>query len=453
MNRLLLTIAAGVLVFAPPALAIDVHVGSETVGQGYQLINTSGDVLKRSRINQFLRLDVLDLTGDKTNKISFVSSFRFDGDFGITDAELDTIEQLQNNQLSIMYAYFDFRGLLDTMDIRLGRQLIIDDMDFTMFDGLKFDYRFPYYFGVQVVAGTEAKNAGFLGVLTSTQLEVDGDGGDNDAADDHLDEQTGIVVGGGLFLHGLRDHHGKLGYRRIMNTDGDVDTEKVFLNYHYRIIPRLHVSAGAAWDFVINDASDVRAAIRSPGIADLLDIELAYWRLVPSFEGSSIFNVFNTKPLNDVDLRCRFHIGSKLSYYAGGYLRLFGNDKDADDAADEGVKDIGARIGGRAKLSRFAHMGFDASYQTGYGDMTVIDVYGGYSFLDGSLGLTPRFTAVLFDDAVQDRLEANSFGGQIGVSYRIGRMARFHLISEINSNQIESLQFRMFGLVDLDFWL
>ncbi len=437
------------MLVAPKAAAVDVHVGSETIGQGYQLINSSGDILKRSRINQFLRLDVLDLSGDKSNSYSFVSSLRFDGDFGITDAESETIEQLQNNQLSVMYAYFDMRNIADSMDLRLGRQLIIDDMDFTMFDGLRFTYHTPWHLGVEVMAGTEVKNAGFLGVISVTQLEVDGDGGD----DEQIDERTGIVVGGALTLENLRDHHGKLGYRRIMNTDTDVDAERLYLNYHYRILPQLHVSYAAAYDFVISDVSDIRAEIRSPGIADLLDIELAFWRLVPSFEGSSIFNVFSIEPLNDIDLRFRFHLGKHISTYVGGYLRLFGNDKDEDETVDEGVKDIGAKLGGRAKLGGHGYIGLDASYQTGYGDQTVIDLFAGYGFLDDALKITPRFTAVLFDDAVQERFEANSFGGQLGVSYRIGRMAKFHLLGELNSNRIESMQFRMFGLVDLDFWL
>lgn len=441
--------AALLLATAAPARAVDVHIQSETLAQGYQLITSGGDVLRRSRLNQFLGLDVLDMMGDRTNSISFVSSFRFDSDFGITDPEADSIDALKNNNLSIMFAYFDFRRLGGMFDVRLGRQLLIDDMDFTMFDGLRFAYHTPVYFGIEVVAGLEVKNAGTIGVISSTQLEVDGDGAFDGAEDDEL----GIVVGGSLFLEGLRDHHGKLGYRRIMTTDGDPDAERVFFNYGFRILPQLHVSAAAAWDFVISDLSDVRAEIRAPKLADFLDIEFAFWRLVPSFEGSSIFNVFSIQPMNDLDLRFRFHIARNVNAYVGGYLRLFGNEKDADDTVDEdGVKDWGARAGGRIKLGA-GHIGLDASHQGGYGDMTVIDLFGGYAFLDRTLGLDGRLTTVVFEDSVQEQLSATSFGAQIGISYRLARLAKFHLISEINTNRIETVQFRMFGLVDLDFWL
>lgn len=450
--RWLAVFAVAVGGLAPgPAAAVDVHISSTTIGQGYQLITSSGDVLKRSRLNQFLGLDVLDWTGDKTNLLSFVSSFRFDSDFGITDAEADNIEQLKNNNLSILYAYFQVKGLADLMDIRLGRQLLIDDMDFTMLDGLRLVFHTPAHLGIEVYTGVEAKNAGLLGVITSTQLELDGDGGN----DDDIDDSVGIVVGAAIMLENLRAHHGKIGYRRIMTSDGDVvDAERVFLNYHVRALPQLHLNAAVAWDFVINDMTDIRFGVRSPRIANLLDIEVNYFRLVPSFEGSSIFNIFSTEPINDIDYRLRFHIARGISVYAGGYVRLFGNETDSDDELDEDViKDIGARAGGRVRLAANAHLGLDAIYQTGYSDMLVIDVFGGYGFLDNTLVLDGRLTSVTFEDDLQKRLEATSFGVQVGLTYKIPRLAKFHMISELNTNKLESVQFRMFGLVELDFWL
>ncbi len=432
------------LLLAIPAQAVDVHVSSQTVGQGYQLITAGGDVLKRSRLNQFLGLSVLDFMGDNTNSMSFVSSFRFDSDFGITESEQDAIPQLTNNNLSVMYLYLDFQDLGGMIDLRVGRQLLIDELDFTMLDGLRLRYETGLNFGVEVVSGLEVKNAAALGVISSTQLEVDG------APED---EDEGLVIGGALYLYGLRAHHGKLGYRRIMTFDGDLDAERVFGNYHIRIIPQLHLHVGWAYDLVISDISDIRAQIRVPKLGDMVDIELAYLRLVPTFEGSSIFNVFNTMPMNDVDARVRVHIARGISAYVGGYMRLFGNDIDDDDEGDDGIKDFGGRLGGSMQIGRFGNVGLDANYQTGYGDYSVVDLHGGYGFLDGDLRVHGRATAVIWEDIAQPTFSATSFGGLLGLSYQIRNMAKFHLISEINSNKIESLQYRMYGLVDLDFWL
>ena len=52
-----------------------------------------------------------------------------------------------------------------------------------------------------------------------------------------------------------------------------------------------------------------------------------------------------------------------------------------------------------------------------------------------------------------ERLEGVSFGTQLGLAYRIENKARFHVIGELNTNRFEELQFRFYGLVDLDFWL
>ena len=449
-----LALAVAVGLWAVPAKAVDVRISSETVGQGYQLITATGDVLKRSRLNQMLGLQVLDMTGDKTNLISFVTQLRFDSDFGLTGSELDAITQLKNNNLSILYAYFQVQGLLRRLDIRLGRQLQIDDFDFLMFDGLRLKYTSKQHFGLEVFSGAEVKNAGFLSVISDSQLESDGDGAGQ------LDERVGVVIGATLSLENFRDHHTRVGYRRIMDADGPVDQERIFLSTHHRIdlknhaVPSLHLAASAAWDFVIGDVNDIRADLRLPGIADLLDVELSYLRLVPSFEGSSIFNVFNTMPLNDIDARLRFHIGQRATAYVGSYVRLFGNDKDADDQVeDDGVRDVGIRAGGRVRFDPAGWLELDASYQFGYGDMTVIDLGGGYAFLGRTLGLRGRLTTIVFEDAVQAKLNGTSFGAEVGLSYKVRDMAKFHLVGEVNTNKIESVAFRVFGLVELDFWL
>ena len=198
-----------------------------------------------------------------------------------------------------------------------------------------------------------------------------------------------------------------------------------------------------------------------PGLADVLDVELAYWKLIPTFEGSSIFNVFSTQPMNDVDLRFRYHFSQSASAYLGGYTRLFSNlvDSDYDDQDkndeihDDLLVDIGFRTGGRFKFSDRARIEVDCSYQTGYGDMAVIDLGGGYEFLDHRLDLTARFTTVIFEDALLSQLKGASIGGQLGLAYTLPSLAKFHLISEINSNKFETVQFRMFGLIDLEVWL
>ena len=202
------------------------------------------------------------------------------------------------------------------------------------------------------------------------------------------------------------------------------------------------------------DVSDSLATVRAPGLAGFMDVEVAYMRLIPTFEGSSIFNVFSTMPLNDVNLRMRFHLTPTISTYIGGYLRMFGNDKDENDTIeDEGIKDLGGRVGGQIKFGKRGHLGLDVTYQQGYGDYTIFDLGGGYKFLDNTLGLQGRLTTIIFDDVLQEQLNGTSFGFQVGLSYKLKKLMRFHLMSELNTNKIQSIQYRLFGLIELDVWL
>jgi hypothetical protein len=445
-----LTVVLIASLWATPSFGINFRVQSETIGQGYQIITLNGDIIKRHRLNQFLSLNAFDMTGDGSNRISFSSSFRLDSDFGISDRDMDRVDQLRNHDMALMFGYINVNRWANMIDLRLGRQLLIDDMDFTMMDGLRTVVHTPWHVGVEVYAGAESKNAGYIGTITSTQLESDGSGGGSDVVDD----EVALVFGGSVLLENLTNHHGKIGYRRIQTMDSDVDGERVFANYHVRVLPQLHIAASAAWDFVIADVSDVLATIRAPGIANLVDIELSYWRLIPTFEGSSIFNVFAIEPMNDIDARVRFHLGPGISTYVGGYLRLFRNDPDNnDEGVEDVVKDMGARAGGQVRFGRRGHLGLDVTYQQGYGDLTILDFGGAYNLHDNQWQLTGRLTTVIFDDELQENLNGTSFGVQLGARYEPVETARIHLMTELNTNRFETIQFRVLGMVELDFWL
>jgi len=435
---------------APSAEAVNTRVQYETIGQGYQILTIDGEVIKRHRLNQFLNLHAYDITGDGTNLVSFSSSFRFDSDFGISKGEMEKMDQLRNHNLSLMFGYINVHRWLNLLDVRLGRQLLIDDMDFTMMDGVRTVIHTPWHIGIETYAGTEAKNAGYIGVITTTQLESDGDNGGHG----NPDEETSIVMGGSLMLEDLKNHHGKIGYRRVQTVDGSVDGERIFANYHIRVLPQLHVATAASWDFLIMDVSEIQATVRATKLAKFLDVELSYWRLIPTFEGSSIFNVFSVEPMNDIDGRLRFHLSKNVQAYTGGYVRLFRNDPDSNDVnVDDWVKDIGARAGGQVRFGNRGHLGLDVTYQQGYGDLTIFDVGGAYNLLDHKMQLNGRLTTIIFDDELQENLNGTSFGVQMGARYSPASNTRLHWLTELNTNRFEKIQFRVFAMVELDFWM
>lgn len=454
MTRLATWLILGSLALAGQARAVDAQITSETIGQGYQLITATGEVLKRSRIHEMLGANVYDILGDGTNSLFVVSQFRFATDFGFSDTETTNIPTIKNNNFSVLYLYVEARNLAGFLDIRAGRQLIVDDADYTMFDGGLFTFHTPVFLAFDAYSGVEVKNGGALEAISDTQLELDG------AAED---ASTGIVIGASVYTEGLRAHSARIGWRRIMTTsqssplggsENFVDMEKVFANYYVRALPNLHLGASAAFDLVNMTISDAKAEIRVPELGHKVDLELSYWFLTPTFEGSSVFNIFQTAPLNDIDFRVRYHITDDASAYLGGYTRLFRQYPDSNDTTSEDlITDWGLRGGGKVGLGKTGRIGIDANYQTGYGDITTIDLFGGYGFLDDTLDLNGHLTTVLFDDDSRDKLNGKSFGVQVAVSYKIKEMAKFHLINEFNTNAIERVQYRVYGMVDLSFWL
>ena len=105
------------------------------------------------------------------------------------------------------------------------------------------------------------------------------------------------------------------------------------------------------------------------------------------------------------------------------------------------------------RFGRRGHVGLDVTYQQGYGDLTILDFGGAYNLHDNQWQLNGRLTTVIFDDELQENLNGTSFGVQLGARYEPVDSTRIHLMTELNTNRFETLQFRVLGMVELDFWL
>ena len=88
-----------------------------------------------------------------------------------------------------------------------------------------------------------------------------------------------------------------------------------------------------------------------------------------------------------------------------------------------------------------------------FSDLTIFDLGGAYRLLDNRLELNGRLTTILFDDQLQKNLNGTSFGVQFGAQYSPFESTRLHWINELNTNRFEELQFRVFAMIELDFWM
>ena len=83
----------------------------------------------------------------------------------------NTIQELNQNELDILYAFLGGRNVGGHLDFQLGRQIHFDLIDFYAFDGADLLYHATRLFGVEAFAGTEVRGTM---PLASPIYELDG---------------------------------------------------------------------------------------------------------------------------------------------------------------------------------------------------------------------------------------------------------------------------------------
>lgn len=195
----------GVLVAtAGEARAYDFEVRARTIGQGYQLptLHLLGGELwvARRRFTQTLTFTIRDL-GDLRRKrlraqrgltddgpiVWMTGHLRLEQDFGewtlgqlrlggrSVDA-LDAIPELAASSvgLELIYGELAVDNLWHAVDLRLGRQLHLDDVDPWSMDGVSARVRTPWPVTVEAMAGLRVRDGSPLGAAA---VELDGTSG------------------------------------------------------------------------------------------------------------------------------------------------------------------------------------------------------------------------------------------------------------------------------------
>lgn len=448
---------------APPVSAVQFRVRSETIGDAYQIVRADQGLINRRRLHQYLGLDAFDLTGHGDARLNLVTLFRFDADFGLEDRDLDGVDGmrgLQRNQLSIQAAYVEGREIGGFLNFRLGRQLHADAIDFLMLDGVVARAKTPWHVGVEMQLGVEADNR--IGSVTSSQFELDGTRRIEDRDEDdrrvvlQRDNIPKIVLGAALVLTDLPWTQARFGYRRLV-ADGKVAQEKIGASFSQRIARRIDLNISGSYDLYRHDFDQFRAGIGAR-LTDALDLDLEYVRLVPTFDADSIFNVFNTLPLSDLNGRLRWHFSDEQSMYVGGMLRFFNNDQFPEERLAAPVGRVVNAGGGMAGWSRGfgarGDMGVDLSFEAGYGGTrALLDVSGSWAVIPRVLKFDGRLTGLRFVDELQPGLHAWGAGYQLGAEWLVDSRASVRLAVEHNFNRIQTSQLRVMMVADLSFWL
>lgn len=409
LSALLLLLALGT---GPGAEAADFSLRSRTVYHGWQLRLEDRTSLRN--LNRFY--ETLDVGGFGVweGQIDAVLSLRYDTDFG-TGFRRDTAfdQGLRavdgRNDLDLMYAYVDWRILPRRLSLRLGRQLILDDLDWYSLDGLKVTTHLTDDAYVEVYGGFAVPYGTFMSsdVFTNDGLEVfDG---------------PKFAVGLAGFWRVNQDLSLSLAYRQehIIRRD-DVEVFGFYApgSEAYALIQQLsggrvgfqeHL-VGASASYIIRpidleayarltynllflDLDQTRAGFNWDP-ARFLHVGLEYLRVRPRFAADSIFNVFNIFPYDRGRLEAEVEILPGLRAHAGYFLqKMNGGPVRFDDGPEFTGSDLahGPRGGVTYRPSWLGVGAFaEASTNTGGefaygGNYRRFEVFGDLSLLERAL--------------------------------------------------------------------
>ncbi len=520
--------------------AYEYEIATRTVGQAYQLPSLrllGADVwLARRRFSQSLTLSIWDI-GDLRRKrlrdrpalarsgpvVWMTTHLRLEHDFGdwtlgalrVDDREvsaIDAIPELAASSLGIelLYGYVAIDGLGDRVDLRIGRQLSVDALDWWAVDGLTARVHTPWRLAVEAVAGVRVRERSPLG---PANLDLDGTSGadcteyvegptpstgswqivdrsrapgDNPFGADttYCPEREAATPTFGVAVETERRQriHGRLSYRRSQSrTPGLIGTVDrldhpdtgVYPDElgqapawgideeHVALVGRVRAQAGpielepwaqARYSLLHAVVDEAGAGVRARRGAWAIEPEVA--RSVPTFDGDSLFNVFVVGAATDLrlttDLAPRH---GRHRAFATGWLRRYDLPSDPAGTAATDAWVAGVRAGGELDLTGRVRARLDLVGDDGYGGRRLGATVATRWQSTPALAVTARLGALTVDGDrdLRDTLDGARAVGQLGADWAIDSGIALHAQIELAGGPYASLQARALTVLDLAF--
>lgn len=486
-SRCLARLLVGLIVCgaAAPARAYDFSVDVRTIGQGYQVRGFAPDgtneLLSRRRLTQYLDLNVFDIGPDSwhgddggRNVFYVDASVRFDADFGgyILGAPtgVNSIQELNQNGLDILYAFLGGRNVGGHVDFQLGRQLHFDLIDFYAFDGADVLFHATRTFGVEAFAGTEVR--GTL-PLSSPIYELDGtSAGSRDPATRPAQNSEMSPLAGAALVAGAPagPWSARLSFREIWSATANqqpgepssgINQEVVSLTAMAAWGNRIFLSGGLRYNVLFDELDDEQLALRVK-LTPRQWLTLEHDFLAPTFDGDSIWNIFSTGAYRDLRASYEIALPRGVKAYARGFARFY--LATTDEIATTGPY-AGQDVGAMAPGGRFAAGGsVGAAWRNARGmlraDAYWDDGYGGRKAgvdattrvkVRAPIELEGRLTGYTWRNDVQPTVNSSGvvFGAEAGGRFRLGQGVHLHLLVEDNVGTYYESQFRGLAMVEL----
>lgn len=463
---------------------------SRTFYQGSQIRLSDDPEDDRFRdLNQFA--EWLELNGwslGSEGQFHAVASVRYRADFG-TGYHRDTpagagIPAVDGTDymaagtplVQLPYAYLDWRDVVDgRLDLRIGRQIIVDDLDWFSLDGVKGTLYLHDEISVDVYVGQPVPYDTFLSsdpflydgteLIDGPSLTVGGSGRvklGEDFAFSLAYRHTFIFRGTSLDMAarpavfpGFQDESDIV--RTVSGGQVGINEASLGLSAAYTIRPLdTELYAHGVYNFLFGTLDRARAgASWTP--RESVRVQAEYMRVQPRFAVDSIFNYFNIKPYDRGRFDVALQFVGALWLDAGYFVHAVHGDPKGplgtNEPGSEGAAYEGNEIahGPRAGLEwRGQGWGLGASVEASTnfasyaygGNYRMVEAFGRMAFLEDRLNATLRvnLTGAQPDwfediDAGQVADEVQSMGVAVGLRAQIteGMMARVDFIKNFAS--------------------
>lgn len=425
------------VVLAGQIRAAEVDLALTTTGQLYQTRTAAGDLLDRRRVSQWVDLRAARLLG--VESLDFQLGFRIQAELGFGDV----LGEHPGHRAELMLAVVRWRKLGGRLDLELGRQWLVDELDFILFDGLRADLQLPAHLVMRLVGGFRVRDRSWLG---GGSLELSG------VEDAHV---PAPVAGAGLELR-LDSIVAGVDYRRtVLWTDGwPLDEELVAASFSARLWRRsLGFDGGACFDLLQDDWSRLRADgfYRLPSPFDGVRLEAGWLRSVPRYALDSIFHFFSPAPFDEVRAGVRWSRRPAWSLSAAYTHRAYRRPPEGGgDGA--GWRVHGVDLRGQMRIGEGLQGVVFAAYEDGaVGRRWLVAPSASWEMAEDRWFLDGRAIVSHFQDPVQDNLRAVTVGCSAGLTWRFAERHAVMMMAELNSNRFHPARLRLFGVLDLAF--
>lgn len=479
------------VVSAPAAFGQGVNLTARNVYHAYELQLDPGGNRDRIRdINRFYQ--TLEASGwglVPGQRVNAVLSMRYRTDFG-TGFNRDTpngrgIPAVDDrNDLQMLYAYVEWTDAFDLLDLRLGRQVRIDDLAWASFDGVELTGHLykdgDDYLDVSLFAGVPVQ----IDVLFTSETFL----GDGIEVYDGSGFLSGLTFGGNTALKLMSNFTASAAYRQTVvfrddaiesfagddaaaaASNGKIGLQESLLgaSIGYTIRPiDVNLYGHFNWDLLIGSLEQARAGGAYHPMRGFT-VRAEYLRSRPRFAGDSIFNYFNLFAYDRARTEASWQILESLTLDAGYFFQKFNGGakgpKSVDDAGNEGAEFPGSdAVHGPSAAIRYRHPrftvggSFEASTNFGGdyaygGNYRLLQLFGDVRFLGGRFVTDARLSVTTFqndwiediDNGVVDEVRT-SLIGSIGARAQILDFLSWRVLLARNINSYVAGSYRVFS--------